>query len=434
MSSLVTVYPDPDEQDILTAIRRPEKERRELEERVGGILDAVARRGDDSLKEFARSYDHAEVDRIVTKVGPPQAEGIGVAPELRMAIRRAAVNIAKFHKAQVPAEESLEVEPGVTCWRRVRPIEKVGLYVPGGTAPLFSTVLMLAIPAGIAGCRKIVLATPPQRDGKIHPAVRYAAAVSGVTEIVTAGGAQAIAALAFGTESVEKVDKIFGPGNQYVTKAKEMVTRTGTAIDMPAGPSEVMIAADESADPDFIAADMLSQAEHGPDSQVLVLVDSIALVSPILEALDRQLAALPRREFAEASLSHSSILVVKEKNRLLNCINRYAPEHLILNRIDCRELEEGIVNAGSVFLGPWTPESAGDYASGTNHTLPTNGWARVYSGVSLDSFVKKVTFQSITEQGLKSLGPVIELLAEAESLTAHKDAVTVRLKKIQRKA
>jgi histidinol dehydrogenase len=431
MRNGITVYMEPDDQDIRQIIRRPQVQRSELEGSVRRILEAVRNRGDAALIQFAASYDKAEISRIL--VSPEEiAEAVSrTAPDLRMAIRRAAKNIRTFHAAQMPPEEDMQVEPGVRCWRRLRPIERVGLYIPGGSAPLFSTVLMLAIPASLAGCREIVLATPPRPDGSIHPAVLYAASISGVTAIVRSGGAQAIAALAYGTESVPPVDKIFGPGNQYVTMAKELVSAAGTAIDIPAGPSEVMIAVDQYADPEVTAADMLSQAEHGPDSQVVVLAETMTLIDPVLKALARQLEQLPRKDFAEQSLSHSSLLLVPDRNRMVDIINRYAPEHLILNLRDAEALEGRIINAGSVFIGPWTPESAGDYASGTNHTLPTNGWARSFSGVSLDSFLKKITFQSITAAGLAQLGPIVEVLAEAESLSAHRNAVSIRLKKIR---
>jgi len=430
----ITVYLKPDEQDLKRALRRPALSRGELEETVRGIMQAVKERGDAALLQFARSFDRARIDSVTAAEEEFVEAGVRLAPELRMAIRKAAANIRAFHAAQMPDEEDVTVEEGVRCWRRLRPIERVGLYVPGGGAPLFSTVLMLAIPAVLAGCRKIVLATPPQPDGKVHPAVLYAASISGVKYVVKAGGAQAIAAMAYGTESVPAVDKIFGPGNQYVTKAKELAAAGGTAVDMPAGPSEVMIAADAYADPDLIAADMLSQAEHGPDSQVIVLVDALERIDGILRAVDRQLQRLERRDLILSSLSHSSLLCVPDRNEMLKIINRYAPEHLILNRRDAGELEGGIMHAGSVFMGPWTPESAGDYASGTNHTLPTNGWARSFSGLSLDSFLKKITFQAITAEGLRRLGPIVEIMAAAESLTAHKEAVSIRLRKIEDEA
>ncbi len=431
MGREITVYMHPDEQDIRKVITRPSRQREELDSSVRQIMAAVRKRGDRALVEFAASYDRAEIPEVLVPSEEIQSAAQQVRPDLRMAIRKAATNIRTFHTAQVPREEQVQTAPGVSCWRRVRAIERVGLYVPGGTAPLFSTVLMLAIPAAVAGCREIVLATPPGRDGAIHPAILYAASISGVTTVIRAGGAQAIAAMAWGTESIRKVDKIFGPGNQYVTRAKELVSAAGTAIDMPAGPSEVMIIADTGADPAIVAADMLSQAEHGPDSQVVAIVEDLHQIDPILRALSQQLKTLPRRDFAEQSLGASSILCIPKAERALDVINRYAPEHLIIIRRDAEEFAEGVQHAGSVFIGPWTPESAGDYASGTNHTLPTNGWARSYSGVSLDSFVKKITFQKISSEGLEELGPVVEILARAESLEGHKRAVSLRLEKIQ---
>ncbi|MCK5155737.1 MAG: histidinol dehydrogenase [Spirochaetales bacterium] len=431
MSKQIAIYMNPDDQDIQEIIRRPQKQQTELENTVSQIVTAVRDRGDSALIEYTRTFDKAQLQNLpVTRDEVEKAAQL-LKPELRMAIKHAAKNIRNFHAAQLSVDEDMQVENGVRCWRRTRPIERVGLYVPGGTAPLFSTVLMLAIPASIAGCREIVLTTPPRADGSVHPAILFAASLSGVTSIIKAGGAQAIAALAYGTESVKKVDKIFGPGNQYVTKAKEIAAASGTVIDMPAGPSEVLIVVDETADPDITAADMLSQAEHGPDSQVIVIIDSVSLIDPILKAVNQQLFDLPRREFAESSLANSSMLCVPEKDKIVEIINRYAPEHLIIQTRDANSLEGQITNAGSVFFGQWTPESAGDYASGTNHTLPTNGWARVYSGVSVDSFIKKITFQEITPEGLKKLGPVIEVLAEAESLIAHKQAVSVRLQKLR---
>ena len=431
MSTSMAIYMSPDDQDIQDIIKRPQKRQDELENTVRQIFAAVTARGDSALIEYAKTFDRAELQSLAVTREEVDKAAQQIKPELRMAIKHAAKNIRNFHTAQLPVDEDMQVENGVRCWRRTRPIERVGLYVPGGTAPLFSTVLMLAIPASIAGCREIILTTPPRADGSVHPAILFAASLSGITSIVKAGGAQAIAALAFGTESVRKVDKIFGPGNQYVTKAKEFAAAAGVSIDMPAGPSEVLIAADESADPEIVAADMLSQAEHGPDSQVIVIVDSVSLIDPILLAVKQQLAELPRKAFAESSLSNSSILCVPERDRVIDIINRYAPEHLIIQMRDAKAMEGEILHAGSVFFGSWTPESAGDYASGTNHTLPTNGFARVYSGVSVDSFIKKITFQEITPEGLKKLGPVIEVLAEAEALIAHKQAVSIRLKKLE---
>ena len=350
-----------------------------------------------------------------------------VDPELKNAIELAEGNIERFHSAQKPGLVKIETMPGVTCWQKAVAIEKVGLYIPGGTAPLFSTVLMLAIPARIAGCREIVLCTPPGKDGKIHPAILFAAKFAGVKKVFKLGGVQAIGAMAYGTESVPKVHKIFGPGNQYVTAAKQLVSMNEVAIDMPAGPSEVMVVADESANPAFVASDLLSQAEHGADSQVILVSNNQNLIKQVKTEISLQLEKLPRKEFAEKSLEHSVLIVMENEQETVDLINEYAPEHLILSTKNYSELAEKVINAGSVFLGNFTPESAGDYASGTNHTLPTNGWARTYSGVNLDSFMKKITFQEITENGLKSIGQAIETMAAAEKLEAHKNAVSLRL-------
>ena len=352
-----------------------------------------------------------------------------VPEDLKKAIETAALNIEKFHESQITSPKVVETAKGVKCWQKAVPIEKVGLYIPGGTAPLFSSVLMLGIPARIAGCNRIVLTTPPGKDGKINPVILYTAYMAGISEIYKLGGVQAIGALAYGTETVPAVYKIFGPGNQYVTTAKQLVNRDGIAIDMPAGPSEVAIMADGSAQPEFLASDLLSQAEHGNDSQVIMVTTHESLIEKVEKALQDQLDDLPRKDFADQALNHSKIILLQDKKEMIDFINTYAPEHLIISTSDYQELQEQVVNAGSVFLGNFTPESAGDYASGTNHTLPTNGFARVFNGVNLDSFVKKITFQEITREGLQKLGPVIEKMAEAEELIAHKNAVSVRLKK-----
>ena len=355
-----------------------------------------------------------------------EAENL-VSEDLKAAIRLAKQNIETFHAAQRFEGKKVQTQPGVTCWQKAVAIEKVGLYIPGGTAPLFSTVLMLAVPAKIAGCKEIVLCTPPGRDGKVHPAVLFAAKVAGVNRIFKAGGIQAIAAMAYGTESVPKVYKIFGPGNQYVTAAKQLVSLRDVAIDMPAGPSEVEVLADETANPVFVAADLLSQAEHGVDSQAVLITTSVELQQAVKVEVERQLALLPRKEIAEKSLANSKLIVVDSMKEAIELTNAYAPEHLIIETKDYLSVAERIVNAGSVFLGSLTPESAGDYASGTNHTLPTNGYAKAYSGVSLDSFIRKITFQEIKPEGLNSIGPAIELMAANEQLDAHKNAVSVRL-------
>lgn len=359
-----------------------------------------------------------------------EAENL-VSEDLKAAIRLAKQNIETFHAAQRFEGKKVQTQPGVTCWQKAVAIEKVGLYIPGGTAPLFSTVLMLAVPARIAGCKEIVLCTPPGRDGKVHPAVLFAAKVAGVNRIFKAGGIQAIAAMAYGTESVPKVYKIFGPGNQYVTAAKQLVSLRDVAIDMPAGPSEVEVLADETANPIFVAADLLSQAEHGVDSQAILITTSVELQQAVKVEVERQLALLPRKEIAEKSLANSKLIVVDSMAEAIELTNAYAPEHLIIETEDYLSVAERIVNAGSVFLGSLTPESAGDYASGTNHTLPTNGYAKAYSGVSLDSFIRKITFQEIKPEGLNIIGPAIELMAANEQLDAHKNAVSVRLGQLE---
>ncbi len=424
----IGVYERPDADELTVIMQRPEKARNELEEIVQSIIERVVSEGDAALLDYARQFDGVELTNLVI----PQeevAQAAELVPDaLKEAIDRAWRNIHAFHTAQKPKEERVETEPGVVCWRKIRPIERVGIYIPGGTAPLFSTVLMLAVPAGIAGCKEIVLCTPTNPQGSVHPAVLYAAQLSGVTTCIASGGAQAIAAMAYGTESVPKVDKIFGPGNQFVTMAKQLVSVSQVAIDMPAGPSEVLIIADEQADPVIVASDLLSQAEHGMDSQVVLLTPSRTLAERVRSELERQLDELPRKEFAAVSLSHSSIVVVEGLGQAFELSNRYAPEHLILNLTDADSWLDAITNAGSVFIGPWTPESAGDYASGTNHTLPTSGWAVSYSGVSLDSYIKKITFQQISRDGLASLGPAIEIMAAEEGLAAHKRAVSYRLK------
>ena len=387
----------------------------------------MKRQGDKALRKFAFEYDHVEIDSILVDPLVIQHSGKHVEKALKQAIKSAKSNIEKFHKLQETPDLSTEIMEGVTCMRRSVPIQKVGLYVPGGTAPLFSTVLMLGIPAKLAGCQEIILCTPPDQKGQVHPAILYAAKLIGITKVIKAGGAQAIAALAFGTETVPNVDKIFGPGNQYVTAAKQLAAKKGVAIDMPAGPSEVLVYADDTAIPAFVAADLLSQAEHGADSQVVLVCSSEDIVNKVMEQVNLQLEDLPRQNIAKKALENSLAIVIEDMDTALELINTYAPEHLIINIKDEDKAVEGILNAGSVFIGNFTPESAGDYASGTNHTLPTNGYARSYSGVSLDSFVKKITYQKITEKGLKGLGPVIEVMAENEQLMAHKHAVSIRL-------
>ncbi|MDP5170116.1 MAG: histidinol dehydrogenase [Bacteroidia bacterium] len=421
----IITFPDRNRWPELLA--RPVIASEDLDDRVKPILAAVRNRGDAALKEFTARFDSVELDQLaVTEQEFAAAEAM-LSPALKAAIGQARANIERFHASQREAIQVIETMPGVTCWRKSLPIRRVGLYIPGGTAPLFSTILMLGVPAILAGCETIVLCTPPAKDGTVQAAMLYTAGLLGIKQVFKVGGAQAIAALAFGTESIPAVDKIFGPGNQYVTAAKQLVSRDGIAIDLPAGPSEVCVVADSSAHPAFVAADLLSQAEHGSDSQVLLITDSEAMARDIVAEVDAQLALLPRRDMATDAIAHSRVLVMRSREEMVEVVNEYAPEHLILSVEKDEEMGEQITQAGSVFLGHYTPESAGDYASGTNHTLPTNGFARAYSGVSLDSFVKKVTFQKITHQGLTALGPIVAIMAEAEQLQAHARAVTIRL-------
>ena len=408
-------------------LKRPVFDVSGLFESVQSILDEIERNGDKALRELTYKFDGFMPENLEVSEEEFISAGKMVDPVLKEAIKLAANNIETFHSAQKCELNKIETMPGVSCWQKSVAIENAGLYIPGGTAPLFSTVLMLAIPARIAGCKEIIMCTPPGKDGSVNPAVLFAARYAGVKKVFRLGGVQAVGAMAFGTESVPKADKIFGPGNQYVTAAKQLVSLSHTAVDMPAGPSEVMVVADRSADPSFVASDLLSQAEHGTDSQVVLITDSPDLVEKVTKEISLQLEKLPRKKLAEQSLENSVIIVLNNEEFMADIINTYAPEHLILSTINCHELAEKVVNAGSVFLGNLTPESAGDYASGTNHTLPTNGWARAYSGVNLDSFMKKITFQEISGEGLINIGPAIELMAEAELLAGHKNAVTLRL-------
>jgi len=412
-------------------LARPVFKTKEINKIVKPILRKVKRNGDKALLKFAMEYDHVELESLFPSEVEIQAALAAISPELKAAINVAKTNIERFHMAQATPELVDEVMPGVICRRKSVPIQKVGLYIPGGTAPLFSTVLMLGIPAVLAGCKEIVLCSPPNKEGKIHPAILYTANLIGITKIVKVGGAQAIAAMTFGTESVPKVDKIFGPGNQFVTAAKQTATKYGVAIDMPAGPSEVLVYADETAIPAFVAADLLSQAEHGVDSQVILVTDSEKFAQRVIKEIDAQLDVLPRKDLAKKALSNSRAVIIDDMETALELINYYAPEHLIISVSNEDEAVDGIYNAGSVFVGNYTPESAGDYASGTNHTLPTYGYARNYSGVSLDSFLKKMTYQKISPEGLKNLGPTIEVMAENELLQAHKNAVSIRLKHLK---
>ena len=408
-------------------MKRAVNDTTELKESVAGIIEKVRTQGDEALREFSLKFDGVNLNKLKVSTSEIDEADDIVSHQLKRAISVAAKNIAKFHKAQRMEEITVETTPGVMCTQRAIPISSVGLYVPGGNSPLFSTVLMLAIPARIAGCRKIVLCTPPNKEGKVHPAILYAARVAGVTEIYKVGGAQAIAAMAYGTETVPKVHKIFGPGNRFVMEAKQQVSTQAAAIDMPAGPSEVMIIADELANPRFVASDFLSQAEHGPDSQSILLTTSNDFAQKLPKVIDELLNTLPRKEMMLKSLAHSRIIVLKDNDEIMEFANNYAPEHLIINHPEADILAQKVENAGSVFIGPYSPESAGDYASGTNHTLPTSGYAHAYSGVNLDSFCKKVTFQRLSKDGLQSIGQAIELMAENEDLMAHKLAVSVRL-------
>ena len=418
---------NPPKSSWVKLIQRPAMDPSELEQRVRNILEAVRLSGDQALLDFTERFDGVRPQHLPIRIDNPEAISHQLSQSLREAILVAKNNIEAFHRTQQEPLRKVETMPGVFCWRKSLPIDAVGLYIPGGTAPLFSTILMLAIPARIAGCPQIVLCTPPNREGNIHPAILYTAHTLGIEEIFPIGGAQAIAAMAYGTESVPKVNKIFGPGNQYVTLAKQLVSQQGTAIDMPAGPSEVAVVADESVPANFVATDLLSQAEHGVDSQVFFVTNSPAYVEEVQIEIGNQLKDLPRAEFARKALENSKAIVLDTLEEQIDLINAYAPEHLILSLKNWEKFSEGIRNAGSVFLGPYTPESVGDYASGTNHTLPTNGYARAYSGVSLDSFIKKITFQRLTPQGIRGLGPIVEHMAKGEELEAHFRAVRVRL-------
>ena len=422
---------NPDKSQWQEILKRPVMNTENLFDTVRSVIDRVKEEGDRAVLDYEEKFDKVVLASLaVSEEEQQEAENL-VSEDLKAAIRLAKQNIETFHAAQRFEGKKVQTQPGVTCWQKAVAIEKVGLYIPGGTAPLFSTVLMLAAPARIAGCKEIVLCTPPGRDGKVHPAVLFAAKVAGVNRIFKAGGIQAIAAMAYGTESVPKVYKIFGPGNQYVTAAKQLVSLRDVAIDMPAGPSEVEVLADETANPIFVAADLLSQAEHGVDSQAILITTSVELQQAVKVEVERQLALLPRKEIAEKSLANSKLIVVDSMTEAIELTNAYAPEHLIIETEDYLSVAERIVNAGSVFLGSLTPESAGDYASGTNHTLPTNGYAKAYSGVSLDSFIRKITFQEIKPEGLNIIGPAIELMAANEQLDAHKNAVSVRLGQLE---
>lgn len=421
------VFRNPDRSDWSQLCERPTMDLSELQPKVQKVLNEVRNGGDEALIALTTQFDKVNLGSLALHV----PESVEIDEKLKSAIDVAWENIYKFHAAQQQQPEKIETTEGVFCWRKSIAIEKVGLYIPGGSAPLFSTLLMLGIPAMIAGCKEIVVCTPPRQDGSVDAAILYVAQKLGLKRIYTVGGAQAVAAMASGTESIPKVDKIFGPGNQYVTMAKQLVQQQGVAIDMPAGPSEVLVIADDTCEPAFVAADLLSQAEHGPDSQVvLVFVGIESVLNEILEELEAQLNQLPRKEIAQKALENSVAIVLNSSEEAMDFSNEYAPEHLIIATQNCDELANHVVNAGSVFLGNYSCESAGDYASGTNHTLPTNGYARSYSGVSLDSFLKKVTFQKLTETGILNIGPSIEAMAAAELLDAHRNAVSLRLKKL----
>ncbi|MBL7972764.1 MAG: histidinol dehydrogenase [Prolixibacteraceae bacterium] len=424
-------YINPSRNSWNDLLQRPLFSVGELESQVQAILTDIRTSGVHAIRKYTDKFDGVFIRNFAVQEQEIEDAILLVDESLKHAIQVAAQNIQKFHETQIPVIKRIETTPGVVCWQKPVAIEKVGLYVPGGSAPLFSTVLMLAIPAKIAGCKEIVLCTPPDKEGKIHPAILFAARLVGVTKIFKLGGVQAIGAMAYGVDCIPKVDKIFGPGNQYVMAAKQLISLGDVAIDMPAGPSEVAVMADSTANPAFVAADLLSQAEHGPDSQVVLVTNDASLVEKVDQELALQLGKLPRKAIAEKALANSQAVVLTDVQDMIDLINGYAPEHLIVAMENYLQVAEQIVNAGSVFLGNYTPESAGDYASGTNHTLPTNGWARSFSGVNLDSFIKKITFQEISPEGIINLGPVIETMAAAEELEAHKRAVSLRLKEVR---
>lgn len=423
----------PEKSEWASIVERPHLDVSELNQTVASVLADVRQRGDEAIKGYELKFDHVDLPTLeVTAEELDEAE-ILVSEDLKEAIRLAHHNIQAFHEAQTFRSKKVETQPGVTCWQKSVAIEKVGLYIPGGTAPLFSTVLMLATPAKIAGCKEIVLCTPPNREGKVNPAILMAAKIAGVSKIFKAGGVQAIGAMAYGTESVPKVYKIFGPGNQYVMAAKQQVSLHDVAIDMPAGPSEVCVIADETANAEFVAADLLSQAEHGIDSQVFLITTSHKVIDEVQKEVDRQLELLPRKEIAQKALANSVFVVVRDIREAIALSNTYAPEHLVIQTEDYEQVAAKVVNAGSVFLGKYACESAGDYASGTNHTLPTHGYATAYNGVNLDSYCRKITFQHLSEEGVLNIGRAVELMAEAEQLDAHKNAMSVRLKEVKAK-
>ncbi len=411
-------------------VKRPVFDYRQLEAKVSSMLDDIKINGDAAIRTYTAQFDGAVLNDFAVTENEITEAALKVDADLKEAIEVAKKNITKFHQAQEEPVVKKETTPGVLCWRRSVAIERVGLYIPGGTAPLFSTLLMLGIPAVLAGCKEIIVCTPPDKDGNINPVILYVAELIGIKNIYKIGGVQAIAAMACGTKTVPRVNKIFGPGNQYVTCAKQLVNAAGVAIDMPAGPSELAVYADETCNPPFVAADLLSQAEHGADSQVLLVASSLSIVEAVQDEIEKQLSVLPRRGIAAAAMQNSIAVVMENVAVAFDLLNEYAPEHLIIASDKAEKLAESVINAGSVFLGHYSPESAGDYASGTNHTLPTNGYAKAYSGVSLDSFVKKITFQHISKAGIKNIGKTVETMAVAEGLAAHKNAVTIRLNEI----
>jgi histidinol dehydrogenase len=419
----------PEKKDWKSLITRPTVEKASLNELVKTVFTEVKENGDKAVLQYCKTFDKVDLNTLAVSEEDIKNAAVQLSEELKAAIRLAQSNISKFHEAQKQPIEKIETTKGVFCWRENRAIESVGIYIPGGSAPLFSTVLMLGVPAVLAGCKEIILCTPPNSEGKINPAILYTAALVGITKIYSIGGIQAIAAMTFGTESISAVNKIFGPGNQYVTAAKQIAQNFGVAIDMPAGPSEVLVIADNTCNPVFVAADLLSQAEHGADSQVILLSNNEKVINETLLEIIKQLEALPRKEIAAKAIENSKAILLNDIDECIALSNVYAPEHLIIATENARDLVAQITNAGSIFLGNYSCESVGDYASGTNHTLPTNGYARNYSGVSLDSFVKKITVQEVSKEGLQNIGPSVELMAEAEGLWAHKNAVSVRLEK-----
>ena len=430
---MMKVINEPSTNEWASIIERPAFDASHLNDKVNTIINEVVVDGDAAIKKFTLQFDRVSINEFKVTAEKIAATENLISAGLKTAIQLAKVNIEVFHHSQIQKVERIETMPGVWCWRKSVGIEKVGIYIPGGSAPLFSTVLMLGVPAKMAGCKEIILCTPPNEQGEIHPAILYAASLVGVTAIYSVGGAQAIAAMAYGTATIPKVHKIFGPGNQYVTAAKQLVQQNGMAIDMPAGPSEVCVWADENAIPSFVAADLLSQAEHGPDSQVILIANNTVIVEAIQREIDLQLTVLTRKEFAAKALANSKAIILSNQDQAIDLINAYAPEHLILSVDNALQIADKIINAGSVFIGNYSPESVGDYASGTNHTLPTNGYAKAYSGISLDSFVKKITFQQLTERGLMNIAPTVIEMADAEGLQAHSNAVSVRLNWIKSK-